>query len=237
MSRREAVSAAGLVVVGIPRIDLLPQEVHARLRSRTLRRGLGVLVVAVVVAAGAGSALAVFNAAASAGALAAEQARTQDLLAQQVEFVEVTQLANAKAGIEQARLVGSSTEILWPAYVEAIRATLPPGADLGELTVTASSPITLVAQPALPLQLPRVATVQLTVTAPDLATISAWISRLPGLPGFADATLTSIERTDTNVKANVIINVTEAAYANRFVEDAEGDDAETDAADESEGES
>lgn len=236
MSRRE-VGAAGLVVGGIPRIDLLPPEVHARLRSRTLRRGLGVLVVAVVVATGAGSALAVFSAAASAATLAAEQARTQELLAQQVEFVEVTQLANAKASIEEARLVGSSTEILWPAYVEAIRATLPPGSDLRTITVTASSPITLVAQPALPLQVPRVATVQLTVTAPDLATVSAWISQLPGLPGFADATLTTIERTDAIVTVNVTMNVTEAAFANRFVDDPEGDDAETEPAAESEGES
>ena len=236
MSRRE-VGAAGLVVGGIPRIDLLPPEVRARLRSRSLRRGLGVLVVAVVVATGAGSALAVLNAAASAGALSAEQARSQELLAQQVEFVEVTQLANAKAGIEQAQLLGSSTEILWPAYVEAIRATLPPGCDFGMLTVTASSPIALVAQPALPLQVARVATVQLTVTAPDLATVSAWIAQLPGLPGFADATLTTIERTEATVKANVIINVTEAAYANRFLEVPEDPDAETDDASETEGES
>jgi hypothetical protein len=229
VSRRDA-GQAGLVVGGIPRIDLLPPEVRARLRSRALRRGLGVLVVAVVVATAAGSALAVLNAATSAGALAAEQARTQTLLAQQVEFVEVTQLANAKAGIEQAQLVGSSTEILWPAYIDAINATLPAGSKIGTLTVTASSPITLVPQPALPLQVPRVATVQLTVDAPDLATVSAWISRLPDLPGFADATLTSIERLETGVKATVTINVTDAAFANRFVEAPEGteSDAETD---------
>ena len=226
MSRRE-VGAAGLVVGGIPRIDLLPPEVRARLRSRTLRRGLGVLVVAVVLATGAGTALAVLNAAASAGALTAEQERSQQLLAQQLEFVEVTKLANAKAGIEQAQLVGASTEILWPAYIDAIRATLPPGAAIGTLTVTASSPITLVAQPALPLQLPRVATVQLTVDAADLATVSAWIAQLPALPGFADATLTSIERTEAGVKANVTINVTDAAFANRFVELPAEDDAET----------
>ena len=195
-ARRAAAGTAGLVVGGIPRIDLLPPEVRARLRSRGLRRGLGLLVVAVVVATGAGTALAVLNATVSAGALAAEQQRTQDLLAQQVEFVEVTQLANAKASIEQAQLVGSSTEILWPAYVDAISATLPPGTTIGTLTVTASSPITLVAQPALPLQVARVATVQLTVDAPDLATVSLWISLLPSLPGFADATLTSIERTE-----------------------------------------
>jgi hypothetical protein len=214
------------VVGGIPRIDLLPPEVRARLRSRSLRRGLGVLVVAVVVATGAGTALAVLNAGASAGALSAEQARTQELLAQQVEFVEVTQLANAKSGIEQARLVGASTEILWPAYVEAIQATLPAGSELGSLIVTASSPISLVAQPALPLQLPRVATVQLIITAPDLATVSAWMTRLPELPGYADATLTSIERADPNVKASVTLNVTDAAFANRFVEVAEEADAE-----------
>lgn len=228
MSRRET-GAAGLVVGGIPRIDLLPPEVRARLRSRSLRRGLGVLVVAVVVATGAGTALAVLNAAASAGSLAAEQARTQQLLEQQVEFVEVTQLANAKAGIEQARLVGASTEILWPAYVEAIRATLPPGSDIGTITVVASSPITYVAQPALPLQLPRVATVQLIVTAPDLATVSAWIARLSELPGYADATLTSIERTDANVKASVTLNVTDEAFANRFVEVPEDAEADVDA--------
>ncbi len=231
MSRREGGSAApktaGLVVGGIPRIDLLPPEVRARLRSRTVRRGLGVLVVAVVVATGAGTALAMLNAAASASALAAEQARTQDLLAQQLEYVEVTQLANAKAGIEQALLVGSSTEILWPAYMEAIGSTLPPGTAITSINVTSSSPITLVPQPALPLQVPRVATVVLAVSAPDLATVSAWISRLPDLPGFADATLASITPGEGGVIANVTLNVTDAAFANRFIETPEDADADT----------
>ena len=138
----------------------------------------------------------------------------------------MTKLANAKTGIEQALLVGSSTEILWPAYMEAVGATLPPGTAISTLTVTGSSPIALVAQPALPLQVPRVATVVISVNAPDLATVSAWISRLPDLPGFADATLNSITPGEGGVLANVTLNITVAAFANRFVEAPDNVDAD-----------
>lgn len=228
MKRREE-GTPGLVVGGIPRIDLLPPEVHQRIRARKVRRGLGMLVVAVVVAVGGGTAAAMLNAAASEAALDEAQARTQELLAQQVEFMEVTQLANTKAAIEQALLVGSSTEILWPEYLAAVNATLPPGTAISSLTVTGSSPIALVPQPSLPLQVPRVATVQLSVAAPDLATVSAWISRLPELPGFADATLASIEPAEAGVRANVTLNITHEAFANRY--------APVDAASDDEGES
>lgn len=236
MSRREA-STAGLVVGGIPRIDLLPPEVRQRIRARSVRRALGILVIGVVAVTGAGTALAVVNATLSAGALVAEQARGQQLLAEQLEFVEVTQLANAKAGIEQALLVGSSTEILWPAYMEAVSATLPAGTTIVSITVTGSSPIALVPQPALPLQLPRVATLELKVSAADLATVSTWLGTLPGLPGYADAKLNSTEPGGSGVLASVTMNVTDAAFANRFAEVPEGADGETDDAEAEEGES
>lgn len=218
MSRQ---TPAGLVVGGIPRVDLLPPEVRARYRSRSLRRGLAGLVVAVAVLTGGGIAGATFLSFSAAGALAAEQARTQDLLNQQLEYVEVTQLKNESVAVEQARLVGSSTEIMWPEYLAAVKATMPPGTGLDVLGVQASSPIATIEQSSIPLQKPRVASIKLGVSAPDLATVANWIAALPGLTGYADATLNSIEpNPGGGVVANVTVNITAEAFANRFTEEA-----------------
>lgn len=205
-----------LVVGGVPRVDLLPPEVRARYRSRSLRRRLGALVVAVAAVTGGGIALATVLSISADAALAAEQQRTQDLLAQQLEFVEVTQLKSESVAIEQARMVGASTEILWPQYLAAVRATMPEGTALAVLGVQSSSPIASIEQPSVPLQQPRVASIRLGVTAPDLATVAAWIAALPGLTGYADATLGSIEPSDAGVLANVTVNITAEAFANRF---------------------
>ena len=196
---------------------------QARYRSRALRRGLGALVVVVAVVTGGGIALATVLSITADAALAAEQARTQDLLAQQLEFVEVTQLKNESVAIEQARLVGASTEVLWPAYLAAVRSTLPAGTAITVLGVRSSSPISIIDQPTVPLQQPRVASIQLGVSAPDLATVGTWIAALPGLTGYADATLNNIEPADGGVIANVTVNITAEAFANRFMTD-EGED-------------
>jgi hypothetical protein len=66
------------------------------------------------------------------------------------------------------------------------------------------------------------------VSAPDLATVSAWIGKLPTLPGYADAKLNSIEPGGAGVIANVTMNVTDAAFANRFAPVPEGAEGETD---------
>jgi hypothetical protein len=210
-----------LVVGGTPRVDLLPPEVRARYRSRAMRRGLAALVVAVAVLTAGGIAGATFLSFTAANALAAEQQTTQDLLAQQLEYIEVTQLKNESVAVEQARLVGASTEIMWPEYLAAVRATMPPGTDLKVLGVQASSPIAAIEQSSIPLQQPRVATIKLGVSAPDLATVANWVAALPSLTGYADATLNSIEPGEPgSVVANVTVNITAEAFANRFTEEA-----------------
>lgn len=220
---------AALQVGGPPRVDLLPPEVRARYRSRSLRRGLVGLVIAVAVLTGGGVGLATLLSITADVALAAEQQKTQELLAQQLEFVEVTQLKNESIAVEQARLVGASTEIMWPQYLNAVRATLPPGTGLAVLGVQSSSPIAVIEQSSVPLQQPRVASIKLGVTTPDLATVGAWIAALPGLTGYADATLNSIEPGAAGgFLANVTVNITAEAFANRFLpeqpEDAESSD-------------
>jgi hypothetical protein len=210
---------SALVIGGTPRVDLLPPEVRAKYRSGSMRRGLGALVVVMAIATGGGIALATLLSVASSAALAAEQQTTQDLLAQQLEFVEVTQLKNESVAIEQARVVGGSTEILWPAYLAAVKATMPAGTDPKVIGVQSSSPIATIDQPTVPLQQPRVASIKLSLSAPDFATVAAWIAALPGLTGYADATLTSIEPGEggVGVLANVTVNITAEAFANRFL--------------------
>jgi hypothetical protein len=214
-----SVRMSAITVGAVPRIDLLPPEVHARQKLRAARRGMALIVLLVVVLTGAGVGYATLQATASQAALASEQARTNDLLQQQLEFVEVTSLDQQLAALTEAIQVGASTEILWREYMQTVVATLPAGASIAVQSVQTSSPITTVQQPSVPLQQARVATIVLSVASPDLPTVSQWIAQLSSLEGFADATLSTIEPTEGGgVLASVMIGVTAEAFANRFVE-------------------
>jgi Tfp pilus assembly protein PilN len=210
----------GTIVVGGPaRIDLLPPEVHNRQRNRATRRRMLFLVAVVAVATAGGVAFSVFQAASAQARLSQEQDRSQALLAQQLEFQEVTSLTREVSAINDAREIGASTEILWQDYIQAVSATVPEGAAITILSVKSSSPITGVPQPMVPLQAPRVATLGITLAAPDLPTVSSWMAKLPELPGFADATLSTIAQADSGFVASITLNVGVDAFANRFIQE------------------
>ncbi len=100
MSRQ---APAALVVGGTPRVDLAAAR-GARAVPQPLACGAGsqALVVGVAVVTGGAIALTTVLSMSADAALAAEQQKTQDLLAQQLEFVEVTQLKNESIAVEQA---------------------------------------------------------------------------------------------------------------------------------------
>jgi Tfp pilus assembly protein PilN len=192
--------------------------VHARQKSRSQRRGLLAVVAVVALITIGGIVLATVHAQTSQARLAQEQIRTQELLDQQLEYLEVTTLSREAETIVEARVIGASTEILWRDYMQAVSATVPEGSTITVLSVRSSSPMELMLPPTAPLQEPRVATLTLSLRSSDLSTVSAWIGTLPSLTGFADATLTTVQPSDAGVIANVTVNVNAEAFANRFVE-------------------
>lgn len=206
-----------LVIGGEPRVDLLPKEVSARQKSKVLRKGLGVAVIAVVVLVGAGVAAASWQAAVSKAQLESAQARTLELLNEQTKYVEVLQVQAEVDTATAARQVGASTEVDWNGYLQEIRAILPADVLIETVSVVSASPLVPFEQATAPLQDQRVATLTIAVTSPSLPAVPRWLEDLRALPGYADATPGSIKReSEDEFTVNLTMHINEGAYSNRF---------------------
>ena len=215
-----------LILGGEPRVNLLPPEVAEQATTRALRKTLilataGVLVIVVV---GIGGAF--WHAAQSTVNLMNAQAHTAELLTEQTKYVKVREVQTEVDTALAARAVGGATEIDWKAYLGAVRAVLPADVTITTVTVDSSTPLAPFAQPTAPLQGPRVATVTVSVSSPTLPPVPAWLEQLQTLPGFADATPSSIASTDAApYLVTLVMHVNAGAFTNRFSQTT--DDAAT----------
>lgn len=216
---RSAPAALG----GVPRANLLPPSVIAAQRGRKAVRGMvaGVVVAAVVVVAGVGATgwLAV-----SANMdLATERALTEELVAEQSQYADVSSALSGVADRSVALQSVGTTDVLWSEYLAAVRATLPQGMLLTGIVVDASSPLSAISADTSALSADRAASISLTVTTPDLPSVQSWIDSLASLPGYSDAVLNAISRDQAGFYQSVVtLSVSDAIYSGRFSkEDAE----------------
>lgn len=223
MSR--AVDNDVLIFGGTPRADLLPPEVKTGRRGKTLRQALALAVVVVIMLVGGGVVWATIGAGQSQQRLEAEQARTDDLLAQQLAFAPARQMQSQVDGVKAARIIGMSTEVDWKAYLGEIKAKLPADVLIDTVRVDSASPLAPYGPATVPLQGPRIATLNLLLTSPKLPTVPAWLESLSTLPGYADATPGSVTRLEGgSYQVNLTLNVNEEVFTNRYApEDAEGE--------------
>ena len=183
-------------VGGLPTVSLLPREIRAAARDRTIRRALvGAVVVALVVAGGSTAAAAALASAAQTR-LNAENSRSQTLLTQLATFADVQALQRSIAVGKAGVAVGSSTEIDWQAQFEAIEGDMPAGFAVTSITADSASAIAIYQQGTTPLELPRAATVTLNVAAPTITQLPIWLRKLRSIPAYADATA-SVASNDT----------------------------------------
>lgn len=204
-----------------PRVDLLPPEVKAGRKGKTLRRGLAGVVLAVVVIVVLGIGVVTVQAAQSQSALLAAQVRTAGLVADQAQYVEVREMQRELDATVAARTLGSSTEIDWKAYLAGVRRALPEDVTIDTVSIDATSPLVPFEQAAVPLQSTRVASLTLGLTTPTLPTIPEWLLALQELPGYADGTPESITRTDAGAYIVIMtLHINAEAFAHRFSDPA-----------------
>ena len=225
--------SAGIIIGGEPRIDFLPPEVKSGNVARRTRRSLTALVLIVVVACAAGYVFATTLAVQSQVKLAEEQAHTQQLLAEQAKYSEVRTVTSATAAVEDARIVGSATEIVWADYLSELQASLPAGATIESFTVDSQAAFEPVADVSVPLQRPRIATIAFTVRVPSLPVVDALLVSLRELDGYAGAAVTTIGLEDGTYLANGVLLVNSDALEKRFFDEpdseaAEGSDSSSD---------
>ncbi len=208
--------ASGLTIGGEPRIDFLPPEVKAGKQAKKTRRSLVVLVVLVVAACAAGYVFATTLAVQSQVMLAAEQAKTQELLAEQAKYSEAGAVSRQLKTAIDARLVGSATEIQWREYLASLQATLPSGMAITGATIDSQSASEIAPFPDVPLQQLRVMTIQMTASSPDLNSVATWLDTLVGIRGFADVWSSPATLEDGLYSVDVRLHINADAFERRF---------------------
>lgn len=181
-----------------PQVNLLPSEVTAGRRLQSIKKLLVLALLVVLLLVMLGYAGATWLAGRAADDLATVQAETTRLQTEKQQYAEVPQTLAAIAAAESARQQAMGTEILWPDYLEAMRAVTPPGVSYDTIAVNAGTP----AQPyaatndALnPASIGQITFTARSLTLPDTAAWIDAIETVPGLtnPWFSSATLSEEE--------------------------------------------
>lgn len=215
-SMSRPVAAAGLVLGGEPRVELLPPEVAQQEKARGMRRLSAIAVVVVLILVLGGYGLATLQSAQAQADLTAAQARTSVIQAERAKYSKVTTTAQLIGDIQTARTLGASTEILWPDLMAAIRSSLPAGVFIQSATMKGRAPWDAALTPGGPLRQPRIATLTLVISSPNIFDATAIVRSLVNVPGFADATPDTVSGTSGGYTTTVTLNVNEKALSGRF---------------------
>jgi hypothetical protein len=207
------------VVLGAtPRADLLPPSVKEAIRRRPIVRRLMIMVFLVAVV----TILVVFGATLLEGQarvlLTQEQARSQTLLLQQLEFAEARAISGAVDETLAARAIATAREADWNALLSEIRATLPQGVLLvsvaGEIRAADTGE-------EIPLRQNSVGSFTIKAISDTVPNIEAWIADLETLTGFAGiappVTITGGEGSVYAVSIEVLLD--ETAFLQRYALD------------------
>lgn len=216
MSRRDGRETGALVYGGVPRAHLMPPEVALQKKERGRRRGLVTAVIAVIALTVAGIVGSTFIATASEAQLAAERKTTEDLLATQLQFAEVTQVRGQLQSITDVRAQLAAVEVLWRESVTPYLSVLSAAEQVESLGFRSDAP----AEPALgvtgPLRAPRTATIRLVITTVEVPTPYTWFRSWEKIDTFADASIDSITSQQDGYETAVTINLNDLALAQRF---------------------
>jgi hypothetical protein len=212
-ARKEAKLAVG----GPPRADLLPPEVKEEKVAKAQRRRLFGIVMLVIIAVGAGYALASVTAATSQLMLEIENERTAALLAEQTQFSEVRSLRSQVDSAKSAETILLETEIDWNEYLSLVEGTLPPGAMIETAAVISSTTTAPLGAPSNILQGQRVAEVLITVRSATSLDVATWMENLSEIRGFAGVIPNTVTREISGgYTSTVLLQLNEEAYALRF---------------------
>lgn len=216
MSRRDGRETGALVYGGVPRAHLMPPEVALQKKERGRRRGLVTAVIAVIALTVAGIVGSTFIATASEAQLAAERRTTEELLATQLQFAEVTQVRGQLQSITDVRAQLGSVEVMWRESLTPYLAVLSADELVDTLTFQSDAP----AQPALgvtgPLRVPRTATIRIVISTSEVPTPQTWYRAWEKIETFADASIDSVTFQESGYKTAVTINLNSLALAQRF---------------------
>jgi hypothetical protein len=219
MSRRESRETGALVYGAVPRAFLMPPEVALQKKEQGRRRGLVTAVIGVVALTVAGTVGSYFVAAGAEARLVEERRMTEQLLEQQLEFAEVTQVRGQLGSIAEVRGQLAEVEVLWDGTLAPYLAVLSANEQVKSLTFQSEAP----AEPPLglsgPLRSPRVATIKLVMVTADVPQPEVWYRAWEKLDTFADASIDAVTLLQAGYETAITINLNELTLSRRFADE------------------
>lgn len=208
-----------------PQVNLLPPEVRAARTLRSVKRLLVVGLVGVVALTAVLSGAAAFSVTQAQAELEREQAETRRLLTAQQEYAEVPVVLNDLSRARDARLLGTTTEVLWSPYLASLMTTAPVGVAFTQLAVSGASPTQPAPLPAHPLQQESELQLSFSGRSLTLPDTSAWVEALNSIEGFQDAWVSSASITEgtsgsmtgvVHYTVSGTVQISSEAFAERF---------------------
>lgn len=214
---RQALGAAAY-----PQVNLLPPEIRSNRALGRVKGRLGILLLATLLAAGMGYAYAQIEQSAANADLRAAQDTVTRLQEQQQQYAEVPQVKSQIGAVKASLVFGTSAEVMWRPYIQAIQAVAPEGWMLTSFQTAMPTPMAPGSVTADPLATPGVGTISFEGRATTVSDVAAWLDALDSIPGFFGATYSSSTLADEQgvayLQTSVTVQVDAAAFAHRFAD-------------------
>jgi Tfp pilus assembly protein PilN len=213
---------ARLGVAAQAQVNLLPPEVRLRRTLVKVKVRLGLALIAVVLAVTGGYVYSALQQQQATSDLEQKENEFTQLQMKQKKYADVPKIKSQIVDAQNALTYGTTTEVLWKQYLEAVRAVSPEGWTVE--TFTTQMPTPMGAPPAAvdPLITPGVGTIAFTGRAAKIPNVSDWLDALDSIPGFSGATFSSTTVTDDGgaayYKTDTTVQVDQSVFAHRFAQ-------------------
>lgn len=201
-------------VGGLPSVSLLPRELKAAARTRSIQRAFGAGVVLAVIIAGGATAGASALAGAAQSRLDASNASSRQLVAQLSRFQDVQKLQQSILLGSAAVSVASSTEVDWQAQIDEVEALMPAGWTVTTIQADSATPIVDYSQGSTPLEVPRAASMQMSIATNDITAVGPWLRKVRTIPAYGDATASVISDETAGYTIQLTLHLTQKALVN-----------------------
>lgn len=209
-----------------PQVNLLPSEVTAGRRLQSIKKLLVLALAVVVLLASLGYVGALWLERSAADELASAQADNAVLQEEKATYAEIPQTLSAISLAESARQQSMAPEILWPSFLESLRAVTPTGVSYDTLNVnvgTTAQPWAGSADPlAAATSIGQVTFTARSTTLPDTAAWIDAINTVKGLdnPWFSRAALSEKDGT-VYYQVEATVDLLPSALSGRFEPEAQ----------------
>lgn len=204
--------------------NLLPPEIVAARRLRSVRKMIVLAMVLVVILGAAGYAYAVFQQRGAESALAAEQATTTELVAKQHKYAEVVQISGDILQIKSELATAMTGDVDTAKLISAVIKQLPRGGTVSQVELALQTSTAAQGAPAAETggaaldtsgQL-HIGTMSLTGTARSMPDVAAFVTRLGAVPGVVGVFPSSQGTATGAVQFTVLLTVTDRVLSHRY---------------------